>query len=158
MAAAMRTWTHEIIEETPSEDAPQVLPEAIRLVALDVRAPYQRDGAVCGGAGSDHRQRRGGARVGGDGVGWIRGVRRSRARVCGGGWVWLMRGVVPLLTLVIPCPPTNQRIQSEFRLTVKITRRAVRKHHACSILRPVGSVTGDADWRSDSAIRRSASS
>ncbi|HYM61466.1 MAG TPA: hypothetical protein VEZ11_11315 [Thermoanaerobaculia bacterium] len=44
MAAAMRTWSHEIIEEALGEDAARVLPEAIRLVALDVRAPrYQRD-------------------------------------------------------------------------------------------------------------------
>jgi hypothetical protein len=44
MAAAMRTWTHEVIEKALGEDAARVLPEAIRLVALDVRVPrYQRD-------------------------------------------------------------------------------------------------------------------
>ena len=44
IAAAMRTWPQDAIEEALGADAPRVLPEAIRLVELRARIPrYQRD-------------------------------------------------------------------------------------------------------------------
>lgn len=44
IAAAMRLWGQELIEAALGDDAPRVLPEAIRLVLLRVRVPrYQRD-------------------------------------------------------------------------------------------------------------------
>ena len=44
MAAAMRVWELGVIEEALGDDAPSVLPEAIRLVELRARVPrYQRD-------------------------------------------------------------------------------------------------------------------
>lgn len=43
MAVAMQTWEQAIIEAALGEDAPAVLPEAIRLVELRARVPrYQR--------------------------------------------------------------------------------------------------------------------
>jgi excisionase family DNA binding protein len=44
IAAAMRGWGQEAVEAALGEDAGRVLPEAIRLVLLQVRVPrYQRD-------------------------------------------------------------------------------------------------------------------
>jgi hypothetical protein len=44
IAAAMRVWEQEAIEEALGDDAGAVLPEAIRLVLLRARVPrYQRD-------------------------------------------------------------------------------------------------------------------
>jgi len=44
MAAAMRVWELGVIEEALGDDAPSVLPEAIRLVELRARVPrYQRE-------------------------------------------------------------------------------------------------------------------
>lgn len=44
IAAAMRTWPQDVIEEALGSDADAVLPEAIRLVELRARIPrYQRD-------------------------------------------------------------------------------------------------------------------
>ena len=44
IAAAMRTWPQDVIEKALGDDAPRVLPEAIRLVELRARIPrYQRD-------------------------------------------------------------------------------------------------------------------
>jgi hypothetical protein len=43
MAVAMQTWEQSVIEAALGEDAPAVLPEAIRLVELRARVPrYQR--------------------------------------------------------------------------------------------------------------------
>ncbi len=43
IAAAMRTWPQAEIEEALGEDAPRVLPEALRLVELRARIPrYQK--------------------------------------------------------------------------------------------------------------------
>jgi hypothetical protein len=47
ITAAMRLWEQTVIEDALGEDAPRVLPEAIRLVLLRVRVPrYQRDVVV----------------------------------------------------------------------------------------------------------------
>jgi hypothetical protein len=44
MAAAMQRWEQGVIEEALDDEAPHVLPEAIRLVELRARVPrYQRD-------------------------------------------------------------------------------------------------------------------
>ena len=44
IAAAMRIWEQGVIEEALGDEAPGVLPEAIRLVELRARVPrYQRD-------------------------------------------------------------------------------------------------------------------
>ena len=44
IAAAMRVWEMAVIEDALGDDAPRVLPEAIRLVELRARVPrYQRD-------------------------------------------------------------------------------------------------------------------
>src|SRR5204862_7572047 len=44
IAAAMRVWEQGVIEAALGDDAPRVLPEAIRLGLLRVRVPrYQRD-------------------------------------------------------------------------------------------------------------------
>jgi hypothetical protein len=44
LTLAMRVWPQAVIEEALGEDAPRVLPEAIRLVELRARVPrYQRD-------------------------------------------------------------------------------------------------------------------
>ncbi len=44
IAAAMRTWDQAAIETALGDDAPTVLPDAIRLVLLRARIPrYQRD-------------------------------------------------------------------------------------------------------------------
>ena len=43
IAVAMQRWAQSVIEEALGEDAPAVLPEAIRLVELRARVPrYQR--------------------------------------------------------------------------------------------------------------------
>jgi hypothetical protein len=44
VATAMRIWEQSVIEDALGDDAPAVLPEAIRLVELRARVPrYQRD-------------------------------------------------------------------------------------------------------------------
>jgi hypothetical protein len=44
IATAMRLWDQSVIEEALGDDAPRLLPEAIRLVELRARVPrYQRD-------------------------------------------------------------------------------------------------------------------
>src|SRR6266542_5420038 len=44
LALAMRVWPQAVIEEALGDEAPGVLPEAIRLVELRARVPrYQRD-------------------------------------------------------------------------------------------------------------------
>jgi hypothetical protein len=44
IAAAMRLWDQSAIEEALGDDAPRLMPEAIRLVELRARVPrYQRD-------------------------------------------------------------------------------------------------------------------
>ena|SRR5437764_640810 len=44
LALAMRAWPQAVIEEALGDEAPGVLPEAIRLVELRARVPrYQRD-------------------------------------------------------------------------------------------------------------------
>ena len=44
LALAMRVWPQAVIEEALGDEAPGVLPEAIRLVELQARVPrYQRD-------------------------------------------------------------------------------------------------------------------
>jgi len=44
IAAAMRIWPQVVIEDALGDDAPRVLPDAIRLVELRARVPrYQRD-------------------------------------------------------------------------------------------------------------------
>jgi hypothetical protein len=44
VAAAMRAWEQDVIEDALGEEAAGVLPEAIRLVLLSVRVPrYQRE-------------------------------------------------------------------------------------------------------------------
>jgi hypothetical protein len=44
IAAAMRLWDQSVIEEALGDDAPRLIPEAIRLVELRARVPrYQRD-------------------------------------------------------------------------------------------------------------------
>jgi len=44
IAAAMRIWEQAVIEEALGDDAPRVLPEALRLLELRARVPrYQRD-------------------------------------------------------------------------------------------------------------------
>lgn len=41
---AMQRWDQDVIEDALGEDAPRLLPEAIRLVELRARVPrYQRD-------------------------------------------------------------------------------------------------------------------
>jgi hypothetical protein len=44
IATAMRLWDQVVIEEALGDDAPRLIPEAIRLVELRARVPrYQRD-------------------------------------------------------------------------------------------------------------------
>ncbi|HEV7487336.1 MAG TPA: hypothetical protein VGQ65_16815 [Thermoanaerobaculia bacterium] len=44
IATAMRLWDQSVIEEALGDDAPRLIPEAIRLVELRARVPrYQRD-------------------------------------------------------------------------------------------------------------------
>src|SRR5436305_1814216 len=44
IATAMRLWDQSVIEQALGDDAPRLLPEAIRLVELRARVPrYQRD-------------------------------------------------------------------------------------------------------------------